>query len=84
MTEIDKRSVEIKAKLKGFFLEPWANNDPKDPDKAMYWLIDEDTTLPANLDPSSLTQIDEMLNRFPDKSAADPRPEPQYGDGTEA
>jgi hypothetical protein len=80
---VEKRDIEIKAQHKGMYLEPW-ENDPTDPDAAMYWLVDEDTTLPANLDPLSLTQIDEMLNIIPDKSAADPRPELQYGDGTEA
>jgi hypothetical protein len=44
----------------------------KDPEAALYWLVDEDTTLPANLDPSTLKQIDEMLNQYPDKPSGDP------------
>jgi hypothetical protein len=79
---VEKRDIEVKAQHKGMYLEPWENNDPTDPDAAMYWLVDEDTTLPANLDPLSLTKIDEMLNIIPNKLAADP--ELQYGDGTEA
>ncbi len=81
---VDKRDIDIKAQHKGMFLEPWENNDPTDPEAAVYWLVDEDTTLPANLDPSSLQQIDEMLNQLPDKPSGDPRPDRQYGNGTEA
>ena len=81
---VEKRDIEIKAQHKGMFLEPWENNDPKDPEAAVYWLVDEDTTLPAILDPSSLLQIDEMLSQLPDKRSDDPRLKPQYGDGTEA
>ena len=36
------------------FLEPWANNDPKDPEAAVYWLVDGDTTLPANVAPNGV------------------------------
>lgn len=81
---VEKRDIEIKAQHKGMYLEAWENNDPKNPEAAMYWLVDEDTTLPANLDPSSLQQIDEMLNQLPNKRSGDPTPLPEYGDGTEA
>jgi hypothetical protein len=80
----DKRAIEIKAKLKGMFLSPWANNDPTLPDKATYWLVDETTDLPVIADPVALEQIDEMLNGLPDKDAGEARPDPVYGDGTEA
>lgn len=63
---VEKRDIEVKAHHKGMFLEPWVNNDPKDPEAALYWLVDEDTTLPANLDPSTLQQIDEMLDQYPE------------------
>ena len=80
----DKRSIEIKAKQKGMFLSPWVNNDPTMPDKATFWLVDEITDLPRNVDPAPLEQIDEMLNKLPDKDPGDARPDPEYGDGTEA
>jgi hypothetical protein len=80
----DKRTIEIKAKRKGMFLSPWANNDPTIPDKATYWLVDETTDLPVIVDPVALEQIDEMLNGLPDKDASKARPDPAYGDGTEA
>ena len=79
----DKRAIEIKAISKGMFLSPWVNNDPTMPDTATYWLVDEGTDLPCNVDPASLDQIDEMLSKLPDKDP-DPRPDPLYGDGTEA
>ena len=79
----DKRSIEIKAKSKGMFLSPWVNNDPTIPDKATYWLVDEKTDLPCNVDPASLEQLDVLLNEFPDKDP-DPRSDSTYGDGTEA
>jgi hypothetical protein len=79
----DKRAIEIKAQSKGMFLSPWVNNDPTMPDKATYWLVDEETDLPRNVDPASLEQIEELLNELPDKHP-DPRPDPTYGDGTEA
>ena len=65
------------------FLTPWINNDPAMPEKATYWLMDEGTELPRNVDPSSLAEIEELLNELPDKHP-DPRPDPTYGDGTEA
>lgn len=80
----DKRTIEIKAKHKGMFLKPWGNNDPTNPDNATYWLVDEATDLLVIVDPASLKQIDETLNAHPDKHAGDPRPDPEYGDGTEA
>jgi hypothetical protein len=80
----DKRTIEIKAKRKGMFLSPWANNDPTIPDKATYWLVDETTDLPVIVDPVALEQIDEMLNGLPDKDPGEARPDPVYGDGTEA
>lgn len=80
---IDKRSLDIRAKSKGRFLSPWANNDPTMPDKATYWLVDEETDLPCTVDPASLEQIEELLNKLPDKHP-DPRSDPSYGDGTEA
>ena len=80
----DKIAIEIKAKLKGMFLSPWANNDPTIPDKATYWLVDETTDLPVIVDPVALEQIDEMLNDLPDKDPSEARPNPVYGDGTEA
>jgi hypothetical protein len=80
----DKRAIEIKAKLKGMFLSPWANNDPTIPDRATYWLVDETTDLPVIVDPVALEQIDEMLNDLPDKDPSEARPDPVYGDGTEA
>ena len=79
----DKRAIEIKAMSKGMFLSPWVNNDPTMPEKATYWLVDEVTDLPCNVDPASLEQIDEMLNKLSDKDP-DPRADPLYGDGTEA
>jgi hypothetical protein len=80
----DKREIEIKAKRKGMFLSPWVNNDPTLPDQATYWVVDEETDLPCNVDPAPLEQIDEMLNDLPDKDPGDPSPDPEYGDGTEA
>jgi hypothetical protein len=80
----DKRAIEIKAKHKGMFLNPWVNNDPTIPDKATYWLVDEATDLPVIVDPVALEQIDEMLNKLPDKDPSEARPDPVYGDGTEA
>jgi hypothetical protein len=80
----DKRSVEIKAKHKGMFLSPWVNNDPTIPEQATYWLVDEKTDLPNNVDPAPLEQIDEMLNKLPDKDSSDARPDPENGDGIEA
>ena len=80
----DKRAIEIKAKSKGMFLSPWANNDPTVPDKATYWLVDETTDLPVIADPVVLEQIDEKLNGLPDKDPSEARPDPVYGDGTEA
>ena len=43
-------------------LTPWVNNDPTMPEKATYWIVDELTDLPCNIDPASLEQIDELLN----------------------
>lgn len=83
MKKTDKRELEIKAKHKGMFLSSWVNNDPAQPEKATYWLVDEATDLPSNLDPASLEEIDELLNQLPDKEI-DGRPDPQFGDGTEA
>ena len=83
-TLTDKRTVEIKAKRKGMFLKPWENNDPTLPDTATYWLVDETTDLPAIVDPVELEQIDEMLDDLPDKDPGGARPDPEYGDGTEA
>lgn len=83
-TVADKREVEIKAKHKGMFLSPWVNNDPTLPDQATYWVVDKKTDLPCNVDPASLEQIDEMLKNLPDKDPGDIRPDPEYGDGTEA
>ena len=83
-TLTDKRTVEIKAKRKGMFLKPWENNDPTLPDTATYWLVDEATDLPAIVDPVELEQIDEMLDDLPDKDPGEARPDPEYGDGTEA
>lgn len=83
MISADKRAIEIKAQSKGMFLTPWVNNDPTMPEKATYWLVDGETDLPSNLDPASLEQIDDLLNKLPDK-APDPRSDPMYGDGTEA
>ena len=83
MMATDKRELEIKAQSKGMFLSPWMNNDPTMPEKATYWLVNETTDLPCNVDPASLEEIDEMLNKLSDKDP-DPRPNPQYGDGTEA
>ena len=83
-TLTDKRAVEIKAKHKGTFLKPWENNDPTIPDNSTYWLVDETTDLPVIVDPVELKQIDEMLDALPDKDAGDARPDPEYGDGTEA
>jgi len=83
MKKTEKRELEIKAKHKGMFLKSWVNNDPTQPEKATYWLADEATDLPSNLDPASLEEIDELLNQLPDKEI-DPRPDPQFGDGTEA
>ena len=83
-TLTDKRTVEIKAKRKGMFLKPWENNDPTLPDTATYWLVDETTDLPAIVDPVELEQIDEMLDDLPDKDPGEARPDPEYGDGTEA
>lgn len=80
---IDKRSIEIKAKSRGMFISPWANDYPISPDKATYWLVNEETDLPYNLEPASLEQIEELLNELPDKNP-DPRSDPTYGDGTEA
>lgn len=79
----DKREIEIKAQSKGMFLSPWVNNDPTKPEEATYWLVDEATDLPTNVGPATLEQIEELLNGLPDKHP-DPRPDPQYGDGTEA
>lgn len=79
----DKRMIEIKAQTKGMLLKPWENNDPSLPDDAVYWLVDEDSDVPIILNPVPLSQIDEKLNTLRDK-APDPRPDPQYGDGTEA
>jgi hypothetical protein len=84
MIPADKRTIEIKAKSKGMFLSPWVNNDPTLPDEALYWLVDEATDLPSNVDPAPLEQIDEMLNDLPDKDTGNARPDPEYGDGTEA
>lgn len=81
---IDKRSLEIKAKQKGMFLNPRANNQPNIPDEATYWLVDEATDLPVIVDPVALEKIDEMLNDLPDKDPSDPHRDPVYGDGTEA
>ena len=78
----DKRTIEIMAQSKGMFLSPWVNNDPTMPDKATYWLVNEETDLPSNVDPASLEQIEELLKTLPDKYA-DPRSDPTYGDGTE-
>ena len=83
MMTTDKRAIQIKAQSKGMLLRPWVNNDPNIPEKATYWLVDEATDLPRNVDPTSLEQIEEMLNKLSDKDP-DPRPDPQYGDGTEA
>jgi len=83
-TVTDKRAVEIKAKHKGMFLKPCENNDPAIPHDATYWLVDETTDLPVVVDPVQLEQIDEMLDDLPDKDPGDPRPDPEYGDGTEA
>ena len=80
----DKRAVEIKAKHKGMFLKPWENNDPTIPDTAVYWLVDEATELPVIVDPVELEKIDEMLDDLPDKDPGGKRPDPEYGDGTEA
>lgn len=80
----DKRDIDIKAKHKGMFLKPCEGNDPHDPDNAAYWLVDEATNLPVIVDPVSLNQIDETLDSHPDKDAGDPRPDPEYGDGSEA
>jgi hypothetical protein len=80
----DKRTIEIKAKRKGMFLAPWVNNDPTLPETATYWLVDETTDLPVIVDPVSLEQIDETLGKLPDKDAGKARPDPEYGDGTEA
>ena len=80
---VDKRAIEIKAMSKGMLLIPWVSNDPTQPEKATYWLVDEVTDLPCNVDPASLEQIDEMLSKISDKDP-DPRPDPLYGDGTEA
>lgn len=49
-----------------------------------YWLVDETTDLPVIVDPVALAQIDEMLNDLPDKDPGEARPDPVYGDGTEA
>ncbi|HUQ35359.1 MAG TPA: hypothetical protein VM144_03180 [Aestuariivirga sp.] len=54
MIQADKRAIEIKAQSKGMYLSPWVNNDPTMPDKATYWLVDEETDLPCNVDPASL------------------------------
>ena len=35
------------------FLSPWVNNDPTLPDEALYWLVDEATDLPSNVDPAA-------------------------------
>lgn len=83
MKKADKREVEIKAQHKGMFLKFWADNDPTQPEKASYWLLDEATDLPHILDPASLEEIDQLLSNLPDKKT-DPRPDPQFGDGTEA
>ncbi len=83
-TLTDKRAVEIKAKHKCMFLKPWENNDPAIPDTAVYWLVDEATELPVIVDPVELEKIDEMLDDLPDKDPGDARPDPEYGDGTEA
>ena len=80
----DKRAIEVKAKSKGLFLNPWVNNDPTIPENATYWLVDEATDLPVIVDPVSLAQIDEMLNTLPEKDPSEARPDPVYGDGTEA
>jgi hypothetical protein len=80
----DKRTIEIKAKRNGMFLEPWGNNDPILPKNATYWLVDETTDLPVIVDPVPLEQIDETLNGLPDKDPGGARPDPDYGDGTEA
>lgn len=79
----DKRKIEIKAQSKGMFLSPWVNNDPTTPENATYWLVDEATDLPCNVDPASLAEIEVLLNGIADKEI-DPRPDPQFGDGTEA
>jgi len=79
----NKREIEIKAASKGMFLSPWVNNDPTMPETATYWLVDEGTDLPRNVDPASLAEIYELLNAIPDKHP-DPRADPTYGDGTEA
>lgn len=65
------------------FLSPWVNNDPTMPDNATYWLVNEETDLPCNVEPSSLEQIEELLSKMPEKHP-DPRSDPTYGDGTEA
>ena len=83
MIPLDKRTVEIKAQSKGMFLSPWVNNDPTIPDNATYWLVDEETDLPCNVDPASLEQIEELLNELPDKHS-DARPDLPDGNGTEA
>lgn len=80
----DKRTVEIKAKHKGMFLKPWENNDPTLPGTATYWLVNETTGLPIIVDPVELAQLDEMLDGLPDKDPGETRPDPDYGDGTEA
>jgi hypothetical protein len=80
----DKRMIEIKAKRKGMFVKPWGNNDPTIPDNATYWLMDGTTDLPVIVDPVPLEQIDEMLTGLPDKDPSEARPDPVYGDGTEA
>jgi hypothetical protein len=83
MNPPDKRTIAIKAQSKGMFLTPWVNNDPTLPEKAIYWLVDEETDLPCNVDPASLAEIEELLSELPDKHP-DARPDPTYGDGTEA
>ena len=83
MNSVDKRDIEIKAKHNGMFLSPGADNDPNMPEDATYWLVDEATGLPCNVDPASLEEIDRQLSKLSDKGA-DPRPDPMYGDGTEA
>lgn len=80
---VDKRDIEIRAKHKGMFLSPWVDNGPTTPEIPVYWLVDEATDLPCNVVPASLEEIDQLLSKIPDKET-DPRPDPQFGDGTEA
>lgn len=61
------KSLDERAKRKGMFIMPWANNDPTLPEKATFWLVDEATDLPVIVDPVTLEKIDEMLNDLPDK-----------------